>query len=211
MASAATGSDKVFCIGLNKTGTTSLEKALRDLGYRVGSQAKGEMLLAAYLRGEFTPIIEFCKTADAFQDIPFSLPFTYVPLDSAFSNAKFILSVRDTPEEWYHSLVRFMTQFFDGVRPTAAMLKECDYRYRGFMWDSMYGVLPLPAEDPFHKSTTIDFYNAHNDNARCYFRERSNFLELNLSDPSSYARMCAFLGREPRADAFPWLNRSAGA
>ena len=29
--------EKVFCIGLSKTGTTSLEQALKDLGYRLGA------------------------------------------------------------------------------------------------------------------------------------------------------------------------------
>lgn len=32
-------SSKVFCIGRNKTGTTSLGKVLEDLGYRLGDQA----------------------------------------------------------------------------------------------------------------------------------------------------------------------------
>jgi hypothetical protein len=29
---------KIFCIGLFKTGTTSLKKAFQDLGYTVGDQ-----------------------------------------------------------------------------------------------------------------------------------------------------------------------------
>jgi len=30
---------KVFCIGYNKTGTTSINKMLRDFGYRMPSQS----------------------------------------------------------------------------------------------------------------------------------------------------------------------------
>ena len=29
---------KIFCIGMNKTGTTSLETAFTDLGYKLGNQ-----------------------------------------------------------------------------------------------------------------------------------------------------------------------------
>jgi len=81
----------VFCIGLVKTGTTSLERALKDLGYRLGDQRKGEALLPAYAVRNFRPIVEFCLTADAFQDAPFSYPFTYIALDQSFPNARFIL------------------------------------------------------------------------------------------------------------------------
>src|SRR2546429_7047723 len=85
--------ERVFCIGLARTGTTSLEEALKVLGYRLGDQRQGELLLRAYVERNFRPIVEFCLTAEAFQDVPFSLPFTYIALDQSFPNAKFVLSV----------------------------------------------------------------------------------------------------------------------
>jgi hypothetical protein len=203
--------EKVFCIGLNKTGTTSLEKALGDLGYRMGSQPHGESLLKNYLARDFLPIIELCKTADAFQDIPFSLPYTYVLLDHYFKNAKFILSIRDTPEQWYRSAVNFHSNaFFQGVRPTEAMLKTHSYRYEGFMWDAQFGVIPAlrAKNDPYDMEAHLDFYNAHNESVRVYFNGKTNLLEINLAQPDSYLQMCEFLGRKPVADSFPWLNRS---
>jgi hypothetical protein len=203
--------EKVFCIGLNKTGTTSLEKALGDLGYRMGSVPYGERLLKNYLARDFSPIIEFCKTADAFQDIPFSLPYTYVLLDHYFKNAKFILSIRDTPEQWYRSLVTFHSNaFFAGKRPTEEMLREETYRYKGFMWDGQYGVIPAlrSKADPYDMQSHLDFYNAHNESVRVYFNGKANMLELNLAQPGSYLKMCEFLGKQSVTDSFPWLNRS---
>jgi hypothetical protein len=203
--------EKVFCIGLNKTGTTSLEKALGDLGYRMGSVPHGERLLKNYLARDFSPIIEFCKTADAFQDIPFSLPYTYVLLDHYFKNAKFILSVRDTPEQWYRSLVTFHSNaFFAGKRPTEEMLREESYRYKGFMWDGQYGVIPAlrSKADPYDMQSHLDFYNAHNESVRVYFNGKANMLELNLAQPGSYLKMCEFLGKQSVTESFPWLNRS---
>jgi hypothetical protein len=203
--------EKVFCVGLNKTGTVSLEKALGDLGYRMGSQPYGESLLKNYLARDFSPIIEFCKTADAFQDVPFSLPYTYVLLDHYFKNAKFILSVRDSPEQWYKSLVTFHSNaFFQGKRPTEEMLREETYRYKGFMWDGQYGIIPAlrTKTDPYDMQSHFDFYNAHNDSVRVYFNGRANMLEINLAQPGTYQKTCEFLGREPVADTFPWLNRS---
>ena len=68
---------KVFCIGRNKTGTTSLKLALQELGYKMGSQPQGERLIKDWKNNNFSPIIELAKTADAFQDIPFSYNNTY--------------------------------------------------------------------------------------------------------------------------------------
>ena len=156
--------DKVFCIGLNKTGTTSLESALQELGYSMGSQAAGEILLRQYLTRNFGPIIEFCKTADAFQDIPFGLPYTFVLLDHFFPNANFILSIRDSPDQWYLSDVSFQKKFFNiDVEPTAEMLQSCEYRYKGFMWDSQWGVMSLPQNDIFNREKRLNFYNRYNE------------------------------------------------
>jgi hypothetical protein len=86
---------KIFCIGFNKTGTTSLYHALLREGLKVGDQPTAERLLASYVDGDFDPIVEYCKTARAFQDVPFSMPNTYRHLYHAFPDAKFILSVRE--------------------------------------------------------------------------------------------------------------------
>jgi hypothetical protein len=94
----AAGKVKVFCIGRNKTGTTSLKRAFEDLGYPVGDQRKAEILTGKhYFDGNFQPIIDYCKTAQVFQDVPFSYPETYKYLDKAYPGGKFILTLRDDP------------------------------------------------------------------------------------------------------------------
>src|SRR5207249_2275253 len=75
---------KIFCIGRNKTGTQSLKKAMSDLGYITGNQRKAEKLIDYYKIRDFKPIIDFCKTAQFFQDVPFSWPFTFIAMDVAF-------------------------------------------------------------------------------------------------------------------------------
>ncbi len=75
---------KIFCIGQNKTGTTSIRKACEDLGFDVGNQRVAENLLINYLENDFKSIIDYCKTANVFQDFPFSWPETYKHLDKAF-------------------------------------------------------------------------------------------------------------------------------
>ena len=50
---------KIFCIGMNKTGTTSLKKSFTDLGFIVSTQWRGERLLPDYKAGNFSAIVKF--------------------------------------------------------------------------------------------------------------------------------------------------------
>ena len=74
---AETKKKKVFCIGENKTGTTSLFHTFTHLKYKIGQQRPAELLLDDYLNGNHEPIINYCNSAEFFQDIPFSKPKTY--------------------------------------------------------------------------------------------------------------------------------------
>lgn len=201
---------KIFCVGKNKTGTTSLEKALRELGYKMGDQSKGELLLKHYINRDFKPILEFCKTAEAFQDIPFSYPYTFLALHQAFPNAKFILSVRDDGRQWYHSLVKFHSKLFgkNGGIPTSDDLKNATYRYKGFIWDAMHTLYQTPDDDPYNEEILIAHYYYHNQMVRDFFRDSPNLLEVNLSAPDAYRKFCMFLNFEPKKASFPWENKT---
>ena len=45
---------KIFCIGHNKTGTTSLTKAIKDLGFIVGNQREAELMFDDWLKRDFS-------------------------------------------------------------------------------------------------------------------------------------------------------------
>ena len=203
---------KVFCIGAGKTGTTSVEKALRDLGYRLGDQAKGELLLPAYTQRNFKAIVKFCKTADAFQDVPFCFQHTYMALEQAFPKAKFILTVRDSETQWYQSLVRFHTKLFgEGKRtPTWEDLKKATYRYPGYVAEvrkQVFGI--MENEPPYQEEKLKAYYTTHNASVLDYFKNKENLLVLNVSEVDAYSRLCAFLDREPLYETFPWENKTS--
>ncbi len=203
---------KIFCIGTGKTGTTSVEKALKDLGYKLGDIPTGELLLKEYANRNFNPIIKFCKSADAFQDAPFSFPFTYIPLDISYPNSKFILTIRDNDEQWYNSLIKYHSKIHskNGNVPTEDDLKEASYRYKGFAWEVRQKVFGIKSgEDVYHKQTFLDFYNHHNRMVKNYFKFRDNLLVINLSNKNSYYEFCNFLNKEPLYDQFPWENKTS--
>ena len=201
---------KVFCIGRNKTGTTSIEAVLSSFGYRLGNQAAGEMLLEDWARGDFSRIIELAATADAFQDIPFSLPGTYQALDRAFPGSKFILSVRSSPERWLQSVTRFHTKIVGKNRlPTKEDLQEFSYREKGWLWRNQQLVYQVDADSLYDPDIYMQHYRQHNQDVMDYFAGRpQDLLVVNLEEAAVMPKLCAFLGFADVGLAMPHLNRS---
>jgi len=202
---------KIFCVGRNKTGTTSLKKAFQDLGFHVGVQLDAELLYDKhYHTRDFAPLIDYCHSAQVFQDVPFSCPFFHVALDQAFPGSKFILSVRDSAEQWYASITRFHAKLWgtDGKPPTALQLREATYRHKGFP----YNVVRLHGttdEAPYDKATFIAHYERHNASVIDYFRYRpDDLLVINLAEPGSYRRFTDFIGVDSPFQDFPWENKT---
>ncbi|MGM0589755.1 MAG: sulfotransferase [Bacteroidota bacterium] len=205
------GSRKIFGIGSNKTGTTSLEAAMRELGYVVGHQRTAENLIDAWARREFKRIVSYSKTAQFFQDIPFSKPYTFVVLDYEFPGSKFILTVRDNPEEWYNSLTKFHAKLWgkDGRIPTKEDLQQATYIEKGWPWKANRISYNTPDDNPYHKEILIQYYIDYNKSVKEYFRHRPNdLLVLNVAEVNAYQKLCDFLGVEPIGDAFPWKNKT---
>lgn len=202
---------KVICIGRNKTGTTSLESALGSLGFRLGDQASGEVLLRDWANRDFRRIIDLCKTADAFQDVPFSLPYTFQAIDAAFPGSKFILSVRDSPAQWFDSVLGFHTRIVGAGRtPTAADLANFSYRYAGYLWESAQMIYGVDATTLYDREIYIAHYINHNRRALDYFRHRpGDLLVLNVAEAGAMRKLCAFLGRKFDGQHMPHLNRTA--
>lgn len=205
------GQPKIFCVGRNKTGTTSLAAALRGLGIAVGNQALAERLAGDWAVRDFRRLFRYCHTAQAFQDVPFSWPFTYQALDQRFPGSKFILTVRHSADEWYDSLTRFHAVLFGKGRvPTTEDLKAATYGYLGGVYDANRMLYDTPESDPYNKAALTASYEAHNRAVIEYFRHRpDDLLVLNVADADAYPRLCAFLGKPAVAAAFPWENKTS--
>lgn len=203
-------SKKIFVIGRNKSGTTSVEAALRDLGFNVAPQRPFELLLYDWAENRWDRLIRYCRWFDAFQDIPFSLPRTYRILDKAFPGSKFILSIRDSSEQWYRSLVKFQSvKFGNGSRPTWNDLENAKYCKKGFMADCARLVYQASPDQLYDRSLYIRNYESHNSEVIEYFKNRPNdLLIIDVASPDSYQRFCQFLGRKPLRETFPWENRT---
>lgn len=203
---------KVFCIGLNKTGTTSLVEGIAPLGsYRHGFRPKADSLLEDWAKRDFRRIIQFCRTADLFKDIPFSLAHTYQALDTAFPGSKFILTVRDNPDEWFDSIVRYVAKICN-VRglPTPDDAKEALFNYKGFAWRMHELALGVDESTFLKRDVYVEGYHLHNRIIQDYFRHRpDDLLVMNVAEPDAMEKVCDFLGVPYSGQLMPHINRTA--
>lgn len=214
------GFSKIFCIGFNKTGTTSLEAVLRELGFSLPDQRVQEDLLSHVMAsGRYDILEKFVCDYDAFQDVPFSQENLYITLDALFPRSKFILTVRD-PERWYQSLVRFHQKVFgfesieEASNPDFWLSgKRNTYhfeRQKRFVTRVVDGSVVVDWSLLYDKDYCIDVYTSRNDQIIRHFRERpGDLLCLDVSKEPDTGRICAFLEMdETRKGPFPRLNAS---
>ena len=115
-------SNKIFCIGVQRTGTTSLKKALRILGYTVSTSRVD--LLPIFVEGDFDKLIPIVNNFDALQDTPWYLCYKF--LDKEYPGSKFIVTVRPV-DSWLKS----MYSHFDHTdREDVLAMQEFIYGYK---------------------------------------------------------------------------------
>ncbi len=203
--------EKVFCVGRNKTGTTSIDAALRKLGYRVAPQEPAEWLTEKWSRRDFKDLSRFCLRYDVFQDVPFSYPFTFQEMDQRFPNAKFILTVRDSADAWYRSVTSYHAKGTGAAGiPTAEDVKQHPYRYKGYVWDCQRWLYGISEEQAYDSDLYKAHYEAYNAAVIDYFRWKpEKLLVLNVKEDRAYWKLAQFLGKSvPMDSEFPWENKT---
>ena len=217
---------KVFCVGYNKTGTTTIEAVLRNLGYRMPGQARQEALVVEEtFRGNFVPLRTLCSSYDAFQDMPFSQGVIYAIVDSMFPGSKFILTVRDS-NEWFESLVRF---HLGGILKKAGVESLEEFGEQTFKDKAIYlhpnylqNVVQRHAVSVvdyeihydwslvYNKEHRIEIYERRNREIIEYFQDRQDqLLVLDVTREKDNSAIVEFLGLPGELIGdLPHLNRS---
>ena len=174
---------KVFCVGFQKTGTTSLQYALSLMGYRVAGifSVRDLQTPEAMLERALNLVPRF----DAFGDNPW--PSFFRELDIAYPGSKFILTTRD-PEQWYDSA----------------------YKHFGKNGSKMREWIYSAASPVGHSEEYINRFTNHALDVRDYFAERpADFLEFDVAKNDGWEALCAFLDKPVPRRQFPRLNTAS--
>lgn len=181
---------KVFCVGFQKTGTTSLGMALELLGYRVCGYHPFRDLTKEPVEGMDEKILSRARQLlpehDVFKDSPW--PLLYEMCDRECPGSKFIHVTRDD-DAWIRSVVRDFGDYPSTIRS----------------W--IYG----PGAPVGNEGTYLERYRRHNDEVRTYFEGREDqFISLHLDRGEvTWSNICSFLQR-PVPD-LPWPHANTAA
>jgi hypothetical protein len=176
----------VLGIGLNKTGTTSLHRALEILGYR-GLHWGGPKTRALVRRAmeEGNPMLSYlAPEIETITDLE-EVTYNFDLAAEQYPQARFILTIRDL-DDWVDSRRRHVQ------------------RNREAKAAGTYHGPFLDIDEPAWRAD----YQAHEKRVREHFSERSDrLLVFDVSAGEGWTPLCDFLGHEQPDAEFPWANR----
>ncbi|RDL32350.1 uncharacterized protein BP5553_08806 [Venustampulla echinocandica] len=209
---------KVICLGLCRTGTSSLRAALFELGlndvyhmfsvttenpldaelWKEAYDAKYKGIGKPYGKEEFDALLGHCMATTDFPGISFA-----PELLAAYPDAKVILTVRDNGDVWYDSVFNTIWTVSNFLRAPPKTLTQ----------RLVQAILPKPHFNVFEHTPLGNFpvegrqwYDDWNEDIRTRAKGRE-FLEFNVKQ--GWGPLCEFLGVEQPKAKFPRVNDSA--
>lgn len=182
---------KVFCVGMNKTGTSTMKHCFRLLELdpiscpSERSDMMWQLVRQFYRDRNHAPIVEAAANFRSFEDRPWNMWEMYKHLDISYPDSRFILTVRE-PESWWRSTERWVK-----IKKPAMM--------ENYM-------AQLNAEE-FTKAELTKGYLQHNDDVIRYFEGTDKLLVMNLEEGDGWSKLCDFLNMDVPNHAFPHVNR----
>jgi Sulfotransferase domain len=179
---------KIFGIGLSKTGTTSLSSALTMLGIDNGHYTNP-------LTRQLLSDLDFFMLGGA-TDTPVTVGFE--TLYYLYPNARFILTTRPI-EDW----VRSMKANYGLPKFARVMANMRGFTY-GLLGEAIQVGLYL------HRDEFDGAFHAHEQRVRVFFADKPSdrFLIFNVFEGQGWPELCAFLGKPIPEMDFPWSNRT---
>jgi Sulfotransferase domain len=178
---------KIFGIGLSKTGTVSLMKALTILGSRTIHFPEDKTTQDELRWGKYN--LSVLNDVQALVDIPVA-PY-YAQFDRLFPASKFILTTRPTAS-WLVSMENHFRFWVEHRRDA----------YNDFVLACVYGALHFSA-DRFSYVKEL-----HEANVRRYFADRPDkLLVLDIFEGDGWEELCGFLACPVPNAPYPHENR----
>lgn len=178
---------KIFCVGLPKTGLSSLLAFMFENG--LDAFGKSHTLSKYYYARRLGDMARFYDRGEYHCDVP--TPFAYEALFERYgSDAKYILTTRRDADTWYGSMLRHNTY--------AHPLKHKQKRFFGTRFPHGF------------KAAYVDFYDRHNQSVVDFFEKKApaNFMVMQTGAATELAALCDFIGIDPARRAYPKANVS---
>lgn len=207
---------KIIGIGLNKTGTTSFEKDLKELGYIFPPTSHGAIkVLSDIYHNEYHSLYSYLNNPrfTAFQDLPYSLPNVYKKIYQNRPNDLYVLTVRENADKWVNSVLNYYKWLINGKNINGN--NEVFEYFSGFesIFYSNFNVPTfklwgLKSLDNLEKNLK-EVYERHNNDVIDFFNKTNpqNFIVIDVSKDGELKKLTNWLGIENEQQNFSWENK----
>lgn len=211
---------KIICLGLNKTGTTSFQKGLENLGINFFPHLRSMVdFVPSYHHGNIFPILSILQNPKyrAFGDMPFSFPSFYKHIYEHRPNDIYVLTIRESTEKWVKSFKQYHEWLLKNANeksinnhPSTLSVENVVSKthLKNFispLFDE-YGLFENKPEDSY----LSEIYENYNNEVIEFFRNKpnSNFMVLDVSKPGELKKFSDWLGISNSEMDFPWENKT---
>lgn len=209
---------KIFCISLQRTGTTSTGRFFSDHAYSVATYqvSTANAWTANYFKGNYEYIFKSkdFKNSQVFEDDPWWLGDFYKVLYHQFPSAKFILLERDA-DKWFESMMAHSRgRTLGNTHIHTTQYQRLYEFYNSIEFDkNMYtGVVDnaLPLNEA-HRTHYTNFYKIRNSEIKQFFLHHDNrrLFAARLEDEELWKKMGRFFKIEVRQDYNIHLNKTS--
>jgi hypothetical protein len=194
-------SPKIFCISVQRTGTTSVGQFFKQHNFRVATWAvsrKNNWTLK-WFKGDFDSIFRSkdFRLNQVFEDDPWWCSDFYKILFNKFPRAKFIMFERD-PDSWFNSMVKHSggkslgnTHLHASIYHRLEDFYSAGYKEENKYTSKLDNLLPLGEQNRKHY---IDFYRLRNNEIKDYFERfgKERIVMVQLEDPNKWQKVGLF-------------------
>lgn len=187
---------RIFGVGMQRTGTTSLHEAFKLLGFDSGHWKSAEWARDIWWEMNKWGHSRTLEKDYALTDNP--IPVLYRQLDKAYPGSKFVLTVRDE-DAWIDSVRKFWTHAGNKHRWT--------WDVDGFS-HKMHAIIYGRVD--FDEQTFRERYRRHNEEVSSYFAgpdAKGVLFALDIGMEGAMLDLCAFLDLPDRGMKFPHENK----
>ena len=184
--------NKIICVGLNKTGTTSLHRAFKILNFKsIHYQGKEgnikKIIYDNYINGN--KLLKGIENYDVYSDWNnANTNFLFKQLDKQYPKSKFILNTRDI-DSWLKSRENHVNSIPNLKNKQAENPENTWYNIDKEAW--------------------VKVYKEHHREVLKYFEDREDdLLIFNLFEGDSWEKICNFLNKPIPKEPFPNANKS---
>lgn len=181
---------RIFGIGMHKTATSSLNAALKLLGFDSAHWENAHWAKAIWNEMTSDGRSLTLEKHYALCDLP--IPLLYKELDKGYKSSKFILTIRDE-NGWIKSVENHWSYDHNKFRSAWDTDPVTHKMHR-----ALYG------QKGFNKELFLERYRNHNAEVLEYFKDRPN--DLLVFDKQSWEPLCKFLSRPIPDVPYPRMN-----